>query len=93
MENVSTNVGLAMLLIHFPRRGVFWENHFNVFGISSPSIFTHSPRSTIVGEVERMRKAGLASMAYFFFSFRDAQKQHRCDLLSLRYRGCLSRRA
>ena len=29
-----------------------------------------------------MRKAGLALMAYFFFDFRDAQKQHRRDLLS-----------
>ena len=29
-----------------------------------------------------MRKAGLALMAYFFFDFRDTQKQHRRDLLS-----------
>ena len=29
-----------------------------------------------------MRKAGLALMAYFFFDFRDAKKQHRRDLLS-----------
>ena len=28
-----------------------------------------------------MRKAGLALMAYFFFDFRDTQKQHRRDLL------------
>ena len=29
-----------------------------------------------------MHKAGLALMAYFFFDFRDTQKQHRRDLLS-----------
>ena len=29
-----------------------------------------------------MRKAGLALMAYFFFDFRNTQKQHRRDLLS-----------
>jgi hypothetical protein len=29
-----------------------------------------------------MRKAGLALMAYFFFDFRDTQKQHRRGLLS-----------
>ncbi|KAH9007661.1 hypothetical protein EDB85DRAFT_1884292 [Lactarius pseudohatsudake] len=38
--------------------------------------------STIIREIDRMRKAGLASMAYFFFDFRDTQKQHRRDLLS-----------
>ncbi|KAH9052612.1 ankyrin repeat-containing domain protein [Lactarius vividus] len=38
--------------------------------------------SAIIREIDRMRKAGLASMAYFFFDFRDTQKQHRRDLLS-----------
>ncbi|KAN0135081.1 Ankyrin repeat-containing domain protein [Lactarius tabidus] len=38
--------------------------------------------STIIREIDRMRKAGLALMAYFFFDFRDTQKQHRRDLLS-----------
>ncbi|KAH9052614.1 ankyrin repeat-containing domain protein [Lactarius vividus] len=38
--------------------------------------------STIIREIDKMRKAGLASMAYFFFDFRDTQKQHRRDLLS-----------
>jgi len=38
--------------------------------------------SSIIREIDRMCKAGLASMAYFFFDFRDAQKQHRRDLLS-----------
>ena len=42
----------------------------------------HSSRSAIIGEIDKMRKAGLALMAYFFFDFRDIQKQHRRDLLS-----------
>ena len=42
----------------------------------------HSSRSTIIREIDKMRKAGLALMAYFFFDFRDTQKQHRRDLLS-----------
>ncbi|KAI9455695.1 ankyrin repeat-containing domain protein [Lactarius psammicola] len=45
-------------------------------------IFTRTSRSTIIREIDRMRKAGLALMAYFFFDFRDTQKQHRRDLLS-----------
>ncbi|KAN0135087.1 hypothetical protein V8E53_006978 [Lactarius tabidus] len=38
--------------------------------------------STVIQEIDRMRKAGLALMAYFFFDFRDTRKQHRRDLLS-----------
>ncbi|KAH9061914.1 hypothetical protein EDB87DRAFT_1560217, partial [Lactarius vividus] len=38
--------------------------------------------STIVREIDRMRKTGLALMAYFFFDFRDTHKQQRRDLLS-----------
>ena len=45
-------------------------------------IFMHFPRSTIIREIDKMRKAGLALMAYFFFDFRDTKKQHRRDLLS-----------
>ena len=33
-------------------------------------------------EIDRLRKAGLALMAYFFFDFRNTQMQHRRDLLS-----------
>ncbi|KAN0133841.1 hypothetical protein V8E53_008336 [Lactarius tabidus] len=38
--------------------------------------------SSIIASIDRMRKAGLALMAYFFFDFRDTQQQHRRDLLS-----------
>jgi hypothetical protein len=41
-----------------------------------------SIRSTIIEEVEGMRTAGLATMAYYYFDFRDVKKQGRYGLLS-----------
>ncbi|KAH8980600.1 ankyrin repeat-containing domain protein [Lactarius hatsudake] len=38
--------------------------------------------SSIVREIDRVHNAGLASMAYFYFDFRDSQKRHRRGLLS-----------
>ncbi len=37
--------------------------------------------STIVQDIIALRDNGLASMAYFYFDFRDVNKQNRCDLL------------
>jgi hypothetical protein len=45
-------------------------------------LFIDATRSSIIREVNRMRKAGLASMAYYYFDFRDTQKQDRRGLLS-----------
>jgi hypothetical protein len=42
----------------------------------------HFTRSSIIREIDHKCKAGLASMAYFYFYFRDTQKQHRRGLLS-----------
>jgi hypothetical protein len=39
-------------------------------------------RSTIIEDVAGLRTAGLASMVYYYFDFRDAKKQHRHGLLS-----------
>ena len=39
-------------------------------------------RSAIIQEVERMRAAGLATMAYYYFDFRDVKKQDCDGLLS-----------
>jgi hypothetical protein len=36
--------------------------------------------SAIIEDIERMRKSGLPSMAYFVFDFRDSQKQSRFDM-------------
>ena len=41
-----------------------------------------STRSSIIREIDYVYEAGLASMAYYFFDFRDTQKQHRRGLLS-----------
>ncbi|KAH9046357.1 hypothetical protein EDB83DRAFT_2523354 [Lactarius deliciosus] len=37
--------------------------------------------SAIINDIEMLHKAGLASMAYFYFDFRDVGKQSRHDLL------------
>ena len=39
-------------------------------------------RSAIVQDIERMHAAGLATMAYYYFDFRDAKKQDCYGLLS-----------
>jgi hypothetical protein len=38
--------------------------------------------STIIQDIEAMQETGQASMAYFYFDFRDANKQRRHDLLT-----------
>src|SRR5258708_31365052 len=37
--------------------------------------------STIIQDIIALCDNGLASMAYFYFDFRDVNKQNRCDLL------------
>ncbi|KAI9434804.1 hypothetical protein H4582DRAFT_2100757, partial [Lactarius indigo] len=37
--------------------------------------------SAIINDIDALNKAGLASMAYFYFDFRDVAKQSRRDLL------------
>jgi hypothetical protein len=57
------------------------------FGSSSLNIYTHHKQltlpssSTIVQDVECLREAGSTLMAYFYFDFRDLDKQHRRNLL------------
>jgi hypothetical protein len=41
----------------------------------------YSVSSTVIQDIEAMRKTGNASMAYFYFDFRDANKQGPRDLL------------
>ena len=43
---------------------------------------SYSTSSAIIQRVDSMRKAGLASMAYFYFDFKDTEKQHLRGLLS-----------
>jgi hypothetical protein len=44
--------------------------------------FIMPTRSAIIQEVERMHAAGLATMAYYYFDFRDVKKQDCDGLLS-----------
>ena len=39
-------------------------------------------RSAIIQDIERMHAAGLATMAYYYFDFRDVKKQDCYGLLS-----------
>src|SRR5260221_7888486 len=56
------------------------------FGTLTFSIFRHKnsrlASSTIIEEIEAMRKSGLASLAFFYHDFRDDQKKKRRGLLS-----------
>ena len=45
-------------------------------------LFTPPIRSAIIQNVEHMRAAGLATMAYYYFDFRDVKKQDCFGLLS-----------
>jgi len=47
-----------------------------------PSLFIAPVRSAIIQDIERMRSAGLATMAYYYFDFRDVKKQDCYGLLS-----------
>src|SRR6266404_6894588 len=44
--------------------------------------FTRSTSSSIIREIDGMRRVGLASMAYYYFDFKETEKQHRRGLLS-----------
>ena len=45
-------------------------------------LFMFPIRSAIVQDIERMQMAGLATMAYYYFDFRDVKKQDCYGLLS-----------
>ncbi len=45
-------------------------------------LFTVPTRSAIIQDIEGMRAAGLATMAYYYFDFRDDKKQDGYGLLS-----------
>jgi hypothetical protein len=58
---------------------VLWYVTFLIFFILGPHI---SKSSSIIENVEDMRKSGLASLAFYYFDSWDGQKQHRRRLLS-----------
>ncbi|KAI0294601.1 hypothetical protein B0F90DRAFT_1756498 [Multifurca ochricompacta] len=49
---------------------------------SPPVVIRPLMTSTIIQDIVTLRDAGLASLAYFYFDFRDADKQSRRNLLS-----------
>src|SRR5260370_2825034 len=47
-----------------------------------PRLLIERVRSAIIQDVERMDEAGLATMAYYYFDFRDVKKQDCYGLLT-----------
>jgi hypothetical protein len=47
-----------------------------------PRLFIAAVRSAIIQDIDRMRAVGLATMAYYYFDFRDVKKQDCYGLLS-----------
>ena len=47
-----------------------------------PMLFMGRTRSAIIQDIERMQTAGLATIAYYYFDFRDDRKQDCYGLLS-----------
>jgi hypothetical protein len=47
-----------------------------------PRLFLAPVRSAIIQDIERMHAAGLATLAYYYFDFRDVKKQDCFGLLS-----------
>ncbi len=47
-----------------------------------PRLFIAPVRSAIIQDIERMHAVGLATMAYYYFDFRDVKKQDCYGLLS-----------
>jgi hypothetical protein len=45
-------------------------------------LFTSQVSSAIIQDIEELRAAGLATMAYYYFDFRETKKQNRLGLLS-----------
>jgi hypothetical protein len=85
MESVRFDISFAMTLIPFPPYSGFGKKYSDVcccISLHSIMLLMDSTRSSIIQEIDRKCKAGLASMAYFYFDFRDTQKQHRRGLLS-----------
>jgi hypothetical protein len=60
-------------------KSVFW---YVKLLISPSREFKVLVSSTIIEDIDSMRKAGLASLAFFYFDFREDQKRDLCGLVS-----------
>jgi hypothetical protein len=59
-------------------KSVLW---FVLFNCSRRRSLMSPFSSTLIQDIDVMCKAGKATMAYFYFDFRDTKKQHLCDLV------------
>ena len=86
MENVSRYLGIVLLqkLIVSPSRSRRWQERDLVrqpFNILASRTYAGSS-STIIEEIEKMRKGGRASLAIYYHDFREDQKKGLRGLLS-----------
>jgi hypothetical protein len=71
---------ISLLIVQRGRgRARFCESSFYM---SVQGLFIAPVRSAIIQDIERMRAVGLATMAYYYFDFRDVKKQDCYGLLS-----------
>ncbi|KAH9073579.1 hypothetical protein EDB83DRAFT_83863 [Lactarius deliciosus] len=86
----STNHNIACGIQHggtaqwFFRGGIFgnWRSTASLLWIyGKPGSGKSILCSAIIQDIQTLRKAGLASIAYFYFDFRDLDKQNRRNLL------------
>jgi hypothetical protein len=69
----------AFYLVAGAGKSVLWYVELRIF---PPSGLTVSDSSTIIEEIEAMRKCGLASLAFYYYDFRDDEKKDRRGLIS-----------
>jgi len=81
---VSSTASMQRLLMPFRPYSWLRKEHAPVRGTSMTvfDLIYIITSSAIIEDVEGMRAAGLATMAYYYFDFRDDKKQSRYGLLS-----------
>ena len=83
------NVRIILLPIATPSDGCYicswlWQERSQVCGLLNDlrqGLLTSSASSTIIEDIETICETGQALMGYFYFDFRNASKQHWCDLV------------
>ncbi|KAI0301695.1 hypothetical protein B0F90DRAFT_1717032 [Multifurca ochricompacta] len=87
----STNHNIARASHHSGTASWFFQGSiFKEWKSRGPLLWVHGKPgsgksilcSTIIQDIEAMCEAGIAFMAYFYFDFRDANKQNRHNLLT-----------
>ena len=85
MENVCSSYFQTfaeadnLYLVAGSGKTILWYISFLLFSFL---VLNHRTSSTIIEYIDGMRKSGLASLAFYYFDFRDVEKKDRRGLLS-----------